>query len=40
MEAVIAEYRSGAAVDRERLAWHQQRWADYWTQRGEHDHRR
>ena len=33
VEAVIAAYGSGAAVDRQRLMWHKRRWSDYWRQR-------
>ena len=33
VEAVIAEYGSSAAVDRERLMWHRRSWADFWKER-------
>ncbi len=33
VEASIAEYESGAAVDWRRLIWHKRRWSDYWEQR-------
>ena len=33
IEAVIAQYGSSAPVDRQRLMWHQRRWADYWRRR-------
>ena len=33
VEAVIARYGSSAPVERQRLAWHRRRWADYWRQR-------
>jgi len=33
VEAVIAEYASGAALDRDRLMWHKQEWAAFWSAR-------
>jgi len=33
VEAVIAEYASGAALDRDRLMWHKQEWAAFWRAR-------
>ena len=33
VEAVIAAYGSGAALDRQRLVWHRRRWSDFWRQR-------
>lgn len=33
VEAVIAEYASGATVDRERLMWHKQEWSAFWRAR-------
>ena len=33
VEAVIAEYASGATLDRDRLMWHKQEWAAFWRAR-------
>ena len=32
VEAVIAQYGSGATVDRQRLMWHKRRWDGFWQQ--------
>ena len=34
-EAVIAEYRANAPVDRYRLMWHKRRWCAFWKERDE-----